>query len=167
MPRASSPVIKINLDADLNETDIENLQDMSLELPSVVFNNKNIEDTLERIKTENRSIGQKLGKSQTINDKEKLIYTSRKKTLEIYKQKIQGLEGARQFVGKGLKKIDVIYYSSIDDLCSKLAELYAAKQAGNNGLDNRINSILDELLKVNAISKNEYDNLYKNIFSII
>ena len=104
---------------------------------------------------------------QKITDKEKVIYESRKKTLEIYRQKIQGLEGARQFVGKGLKKIDVIYYSNIDDLCSKLAELYAAKQAGNNGLDNRMNSILDELLRVNAISKNEYDNLYKNLFSIV
>jgi hypothetical protein len=167
MPQASSPVIKIDLDADLNQTDLENLQDMSLELPSVVFNNKQIEDTLDRIKTENRSIGQKLGKSQKITDKEKLIYTSRKKTLDNYRQKIQGLEGARQFVGKGLKKIEVIYYPSIDDLCSKLAESCAAKQAGNNGLDNRINSILDELMRVNAISKNEYDNLYKNIFSII
>ena len=36
MPQTSSPVIKIDLDVDLNETDRENLQDMSLELPSVV-----------------------------------------------------------------------------------------------------------------------------------
>lgn len=61
-------------------------------------------------------------------------------------------------------KNDVIFYASVDDLCSKLAELYAAKQAGNNGLDNIINSVLDQLLRVQAISKDEYDILYKNIF---
>ena len=104
-PQTSSPkqeYIKINLDADLNETDIENLQDMSFDLPSVVFKNKEIEETLNKIKTENRSIGQKLGKNA--KDNEKQIYISRKKTLDVYKQKILGLEGAKQFVGKGLKK---------------------------------------------------------------
>jgi len=167
-PQTSSPMkdyIKINLDTDLNQTDLENLQDMSLDLPSVVFKNKLIEETIDKIKTENRSIGQKLRKGSDIRENEKQIYASRKKTLEVYRQKIQGLEGAKQFVGKGLKnKSDVIFYASVDDLCSKLTELCAAKQAGNNGLDNRINSILDELLRVNAISKNEYGNLYKNIF---
>jgi len=167
-PQTSSPMkdyIKINLDTDLNQTDLENLQDMSLDLPSVVFKNKLIEETIDKIKTENRSIGQKLRKGSDIRENEKQIYASRKKTLEVYRQKIQGLEGAKQFVGKGLKnKTDVIFYASVDDLCSKLTELCAAKQAGNNGLDNRINSILDELLRVNAISKNEYGNLYRNIF---
>jgi len=79
-----------------------------------------------------------------------------------------GLEGAKQFVGRGLtNKSDVIFYASVDDLCLKLAELYAARKAGNTGLDNVINSILDELLRVQAISKDEYDNLYKNIFYIL
>jgi hypothetical protein len=170
LPQTSSPIIKIDLDADLNETDIENLQDMSLDLPSVVFKNKQIEETLDKIKTENRSIGQKLGRGSNASEREKQIYTSQRKTLDIYRQKILGLEGATQFVGKGLKhknKNDVIFYSSIDDLCSKLAQLCAAKRAGNTGLDNRINSILDELLRVCAVSKDEYDNLYKNIFAII
>jgi len=169
-PQTSSPkkdYIKINLDSALNETDLENLQDMSFDLPSVVFKKKHIEETLEKIKTENRSIGQKLGKNSDIRENEKQIYASRKKTLEVYKQKILGLEGAKQFIGKGVKtKSDVIFYPSVNDLCSRLAELHAAKKAGNNGLDNIINSILDELLRVNAISKDEYDNLYKNIFSV-
>jgi len=79
-----------------------------------------------------------------------------------------GLEGAKQFVGRGLKtKSDVIFYASVDDLCSKLAELNEARKAGNTGLDNVINSILDELMRVQAISKDEYDMLYKNIFSIL
>ena len=68
--------------------------------------------------------------------------------------------------GKGLKNklVDVIYYPSVEDLCAKLAELDAAKQAGNTGLDNNINSVLDELLRVKAIDKTIYNNLYKNIF---
>lgn len=169
-PQTASPIINIDLDADLNQTDIENLQNMSLDLPSVVFKSKQIEETLDKIKTENRSIGQKLGKGSSASDREKKIYASQRKTLAIYRQKIQGLEGAKQFVGKGFKnknKNDVIFYSCIDDLCLKLKELCAAKQAGNTGLDNRINSILDELLRVSAVSKDEYDNLYKNIFSSI
>ena len=90
-PQTSSPKqedITINLDADLNETDIENLQDMSFGLPSVVFKNKEIEETLNKIKTENRSIGQKLGKKAKGNEKQ--IYISRKRTLDFLKQKILG-----------------------------------------------------------------------------
>jgi hypothetical protein len=71
------------------------------------------------------------------------------------------------FVGEGIETaggIDVIFYPSIEDLCLKLAEFDAAKQAGNTGIDNRINSVLDELLRTQAISKDVYDNLYKNIF---
>ncbi len=57
----SPEFMKVDLDIGLDETDRENLQDMSFELPSIVFKNKTIEETLEKIKTENRSIGQKLG----------------------------------------------------------------------------------------------------------
>ena len=53
----SPEFMKVDLDAGLNETDRENLEDMELELPSRVFKNKLIEETLEKIKTENRSIG--------------------------------------------------------------------------------------------------------------
>ena len=70
-PQTSSPkpeYIKINVDANLNETDIENLQDMSFDLPSIVFINKEIEETLNKIKTENRSIGRKLGKHAKDNE---------------------------------------------------------------------------------------------------
>jgi hypothetical protein len=161
------PLIKIDLDSGLNDTDIRNLQDMKLDLPSVVFRNKKIEETLNKIKSENRSIGQKLGKASDISAQEKEIYRSWKETLGNYRQKLQGLEGAKQFVGEGIETaggIDVIFYPSIEDLCLKLAEFDAAKQAGNTGIDNRINSVLDELLRTQAISKDVYDNLYKNIF---
>jgi len=155
------PLIKIDLDSGLDDTDIRNLQDMKLDLPSVVFKNKKIAETLNQIKTENRSIGQKLGKSYDATEKEKVIYRSWKETLGTYKLKIQGLEGAKQFVGEG---VDVIFYPSVEDLCMRLTEFDAAKQAGNTGLDNRIISVLDELLRTQAVSKDVYDELYKIIF---
>src|SRR5271155_1835957 len=171
--QASPDTVKIDLDANLNETDLENLQDMSFELPSIVFNNKTVEETLEKIKTENRSIGQKLGKNTKLKSQELEVYHSRKETLKTYQEIIDGLQVAKQFIstpkkkGKGLKNkiVDAIYYPSVDDLCIKLIELKVAKQAGNTGLDNNINSILDELLRVQAIDKIIYNNLYKNIFS--
>ena len=64
--------------------------------------------------------------------------------------------------GSGVHEIS--YYLSADDLCTRLYLLCAAKNAGNNGLNNNINSILDELLRINAIDKNEYNDLYKAIF---
>ena len=169
----ASPDIKIvDFDANLNETDRENLQDMSFELPTVVFKNKTVEETLEKIKTENRSIGQKLAKTTKLKSQELAVYQSRKETLQTYKQIIEGLQATKQFVstpkktGKGLKNklVDVIYYPSIEDLCANLAQLCAAKEAGNTGLDNNINSVLDELLRVKAIDKTIYNNLFKNIF---
>ena len=67
--------------------------------------------------------------------------------------------------GKGIKNsADVIYYNSVDDLCSRLELLCAAKRAGNTGLNNNINSILDELLHKNVIDKSEYNNLFSQIF---
>ena len=65
--------------------------------------------------------------------------------------------------GSGFHEIS--YYSSVDDLCSSGWHLLcAAKKAGNNGLNNNINSILDELLRINAIDKNKYNDVYKAIF---
>jgi hypothetical protein len=161
--KATRAVIKIDLDSGLAYIDIRNLQDMNFGLPSEVFQNKQIEETLNKIKTENRSIGQKLGKGSDATEKDKEIYRSWKETLEIYRQKILGLEGAKQFVGKGMKT-DVIFYPSVEDLCMRLTELDAARQAGNTGLDNSIISVLDELLRTQAISKDVYDDLYKIIF---
>src|SRR5579872_2872970 len=130
----SPEFMKVDLDARLDETDRENLQDMSFELPSRVFTNKIIQETLDKIKRKNRSIGQKLGTGpvgEKVDVKEKKIYQSRKQTLETYKHIIEGLEGAKQFVstpkktGKGLKGrvnktapqsgVDAIYYHSVDD----------------------------------------------------
>jgi hypothetical protein len=167
---ASKPAnIEINLDSGLTEIDRKNLRTMHFKLPSEVFEQKKTEEVLDKIKTANRTIGQHLGKSSAATKQQKEIYESHFETLKIYKKKILGLEGAQQFVGKGLKKKkthDVILYQSIDDICAKLEQLIAAKKAGNTGLDNNIISILDELLRTKAVSKDEYNELNKNILHI-
>ena len=60
---------------------------------------------------------------------------------------------------------EILFYSSVDDLCNRLALLCATKQAGKNDLNNNINSILDELLRINVVDKNVYNHLYSNIFN--
>src|SRR5271157_6055696 len=66
----SPDILKVDLDANLNETDLENLEDMSFDLPSVVFKSKTVEDVLEKIKTESRSIGPKMGKATVLKPPE-------------------------------------------------------------------------------------------------
>ena len=144
-----------------------------------------IEQTLDKITSKTKSIGQKLredrGTKPTEKDKE--IYQSQKETLKIYKASILALQGAEKFIkksGEGLRKHklikqkrgrgrpkkhpDTIFYNNGDDLCTKLNELVTAKKAGNTGLDNTIISALDELLNNKWVTKDEYDKLYKNIF---
>ena len=95
-----------------------------------------------------------------------------------YKDRLEQTESANKLLasskkeksGKGIPEAnkaihEISFYSSVDDLCNRLALLCAAKQAGNTGLNNNINSILDELLRINAIDKNEYNHLYSNIFN--
>ena len=101
--QASPDIVKIDLDANLDQTDLENLQDMSFELPSIVFNNKTVEETLEKIKTENRSIGQKPGKDTKLKSQELEVY-SRKETLKTYQEIIDGLQGAKEFISTPKKK---------------------------------------------------------------
>ena len=176
-------LIDINMNEGFDKIQKEDLQDMSFDLPSVVFQKGAVEETLERIKTENRSIGAFLGKSSTKTEKEKEVYKSRKETLILYKERLKGLEATQPIVvskkiGKGIKPVcklkrgrgrpktntDPIVYSNPEDLMVKLVEFDASKQAGNTGVDNVINSILDEMLKIKSINKNDYDILYKNIF---
>ena len=127
---------------------------------------------------------------------EKEIYKSQQETLDKYEEILKINEPTKGLIvktksGKGLgnrkkgkkgekgkkdeksqqkghkNKIDLFLYKSIEDLCLELEKFYAAKFAGNTGVDNHINAILDKLLKEQAIDKDEYDDLYKNIFVII
>jgi len=171
----------------LNQTHIENLAAMNLELPSKVQEKGKIKEVLDTIKSLNRSLGQLTGitgeKKRTSAERE--VYKSQKQTLSIYERKLKKLQGVDEFIektgeglrkrkhklckqkrGKGRPKIhpDTIVYNTPKDLVQKLYELIIAKEAGNTGLDNSINSILDELLNIGAINKNDYDILLKNIF---
>ena len=91
----------------------------------------------------------------------KIRIVSQRDTLKKYSDILENIEAGKKLVvshksdetGSGIPEIS--YNSSADDLCSKLALLHAAKQAGNNGLNNDINSILDELLRINANDKNK------------
>ena len=163
-------VVKVDLDGDLlNETHTENLQDMSLQLPSEVYERNSIDQTLKKISKINRSLGQYLGTTSKKTEKEKEMYQSQKQTLQLYETRIKALAESKQFEvkqgegiktrklvklkrGKGRPKTypDVIYYKKPDELIEKLSVYCAGKQAGNTGLDNYINSILDELLETKS-----------------
>jgi hypothetical protein len=55
--------------------------------------------------------------------------------------------------------------SDPNSLMNQLQLSIASYTAGNNGEYNKINSILDELLKQKIITKNEYRKIIRNIFS--
>src|SRR5271155_5406018 len=58
--QASPDTVKIDIDANLDKTDLENLEDMSFELPSIVFKNKTVEETLEKIRQKTKVLGRNL-----------------------------------------------------------------------------------------------------------
>jgi len=187
--RVSSPAGRsfqeyIEFDKPLTMEDEVNLSAMGFELPSTIYGKNLIEVTKTQITHYNRSIGCLLGKKGNPTPSEKEDLESKKNTLIKLKSIVSGLEGGLQFVtakkrartgtfdGYGLKngnkkrenQDNVIYYGNVGELCSRLALLYAAKESGNNGVNNDINSILDELLRIGAVDKEEYDKLYNKIF---
>src|SRR6478609_1099083 len=181
-PKSKGIMIDINGEL-LDQTHKENLEDMNLELPSIVQEKGTMESTLDEIIKKKRSLSQLTGKKgEKRSEAEKQMFQSQKDTLEIYERKIKKLQGVSEFIvhtgkgrerklckqkrGKGRprKHPETVFYNSANDLCEKLDELVAAKRAGNTGLDNSINSVLDELLNIGAIDKNLYNNLFKHIF---
>ena len=163
-------IIQIDFDRNLDDTDRDNLSVLELDLPSIVFDNGNIDETLDKIKKINRTNGQILGNTaagKKATPREKEIAESQKQTLKLYKEKIESLRSStKQFVSTPKKSgRGIIHYSDPNELCKKLTLLYSAKQAGNNGEDDNINDILDELLKIGYIDKDYYDQLYNKIFS--
>ena len=173
--------IKVDLDDGFDRQDVDNLVELKLPLPSEVYETDTISQTLDKIKTYNKSIGQFLGigiSSKKISNAKKVQLESQRDTLKKYKDRLEQTEYANKLLasskkeksGKGIPEAnkaihEISFYSSVDDLCNRLALLCAAKQAGNTGLNNNINSILDELLRISAIDKNEYNHLYSNIFN--
>jgi len=167
-----------DFDKPLDSEDEVNLMAMGIPLPSVIFGKNLFEVTKDQITHFNKSIGQFLRKNSNIPPTERIDYESRKKTLAKLKKIVTTMEEGKKFVsskrkkfsfssGSGIKSLprdNVIYYNKSENLCSRLSLLYAAKQSGNNGVNNDINSILDELLRIEAINKDEYDSLYNRIF---
>ena len=175
-------IIKGNLDEGLDKQDIDNLNDMKLPLPSKVYETDAVEQALQSVKFHNKSIGQYLGigpASKGISKDSKKTLESQRTTLLKYRSLLENTESAKKLMstrktdkktGTGVTNIpsavhEISFYSSVDDLCNRLALLCAANDAGNNGLNNNINSILDKLLRISAIDKNKYNHLYSNIFN--
>ena len=180
-PKQKDKVFLYNLDGVLDDSDRINLVDMSLKLPSEVYITENYERVLKDIETLNRQYGQLTRKRSKEDVKMKDMYNSRRKILQKYKRTLLEQKPAMRYKsGQGIRKRalckpkrnrgrprmypDTIVYNSANDLCQKLNELVAAKGAGNTGLDNTINAVLDELLKTSAIDKVTYNKLFENIF---
>ena len=152
------------------------MRDLGLKLPSRIYESDTIPQTRERIKTLNKSLGQYLeirAASKKKSKESKAQMDSQRDTLKKYKDRLEQTESANKLLtsskteksGKGLPGAihEISFYSSVDDLRNRLALLCTSKHAGNTGLNNKINSIPDELLRINAIDKNEYNHLYSNI----
>ena len=167
----------------VNDTDLENLQDMSLPVPSQVMIDKNYEEVLDKIKTLNRKYGQYLGegKASKKDQKEREMLESRKVTLQKYRETMEDQMKNRKYKsGEGLRKRspykikrgrgrpkqypDTKIVTNADEIMDDLQILLASKNAGNTGVDNNINSALDALRKYKAINNDQYQIMYKNIF---
>src|SRR6266496_133439 len=176
--------IRIDLDKNLNDSDIQNLNEMSYQLPSVLFGNKSteevkdaLEETLANIKTKERSLRIKKSSGKSKREERTEMYTSQYKTLRKYEERLKHIGASLNLIastpkkksGEGLKSkkeksVDVIICSNPADIYQQLQKFCTAKEAGNTGVDNHINSCLDKLLKEKAIDMDDYKNLYKEIF---
>ena len=97
----------IDLDQDFNETDRENLQDLSLPLPSEVYQSNEIDKYWAEATTQIRRLAQFTGKRSKRSDIEKEMYESKKNTVTKYKQRLKGIMDAEKLPrvsGTGLKK---------------------------------------------------------------
>src|SRR4030088_3635735 len=89
----------IDLDGTLvlNQTHLETLEDMGLDLPSVVQSKGTYSDTMNKVNHESKKLGQLLRKDRTRDKKERALYELKKNTLNIYRKKIKGLIETEQF----------------------------------------------------------------------
>ena len=170
-PEKKDQGMRIDLNGDLSDHDIYILEQLGFDKPSIVYGKDNYFETYEKIKKENKSIGQYLGKGSKKSEKQKEVFEDQKVILKRYKDLLEKGEKGKELlvnpklkIGQGLQSTKCIFYSKPQELCEKLYMLDAVKQAGNTGVDNDINSILDELLKIGQIDKTTFDKLYKNIF---
>src|SRR5271163_16068 len=95
--------LRVDFDQDLNTTDRENLENMEFELPSMVFSTNTYKEVIEKIKAENRRIGQYLGQGaagKKSNSGEKAIYESEKLTLKKYQDILENSEKGKKLLVK-------------------------------------------------------------------
>ena len=74
---------------------------MKLPLPSKVYESDTISQTLSKVKTHNKSIGQYLGigpSSKSISNDAKIALESQKATLKKYKGPIENTESAKKLI---------------------------------------------------------------------
>ena len=129
-------IIKVNLDEQSDQQDIDNLNDMKLPLPSKVYETDTISQTLLKVKTHNRSIGQYSGfgpSFKNISKDAKVALESQKATLKEYKTLIENTESAKKLMstrktdkksGTGVNIIpstehEISFYPNVDDLCNR------------------------------------------------
>ena len=135
--------IKVDLDDGFDRQDVDNLLELKLLLPSEVYETDTISQTLEKIKTYNKSIGQFLGtgpSSKKISNAKKNQLESQRDTLKKYRDRLENTDSAKSLVaptktgkyGKGVPNAvhEISFYSSVDDLCNRLALLCAAQTSG-------------------------------------
>src|SRR6266581_856821 len=184
--------IRIDLDKNLNDSDIQNLNAMGYQLPSILFGNKSteevkdaLESALDNIKTKEHSLRSFKSSGKSKREGRTEMYTSQYKTLRKYERRLIHIGESMKLVtstpkkksGEGIKSkkpgkkswkerksVDVIICSNPADIYQQLQKFCTAKEAGNTGVDNHIITCLDKLLEVNAIDMDDYNNLYKKNF---
>ena len=93
--------IEVDLDEGFDREDVDNLIELNLPLPSEVYNSNTITQTLEKIKTCNKSIGQYLGtgpSSKKISNAKKLKLESQRDTLKKYKDRLENTEAGKKLL---------------------------------------------------------------------
>ena len=131
--------IRVDLDDGFHRQDVDNLVELKLPLPSGVYESDTISQTLDKLKTYNKSIGQFLGigpSSKKISNARKAQLESQRDTLKKCRDHLENTESAKGLVaptetgkyGKGVPNAahEIFFYSNVDDLCNRLALLCAA-----------------------------------------
>src|SRR5271163_7464 len=175
----SVPLYDLNLIKDYNDSDIQNLADMSFELPGQLQKNYTVEElevkleeVFKNIKTKEHSLRSLKSSKKSTREGLTEMYNSQYNTLIKHRDRLEDLVRLRHLkvdrptstpkkLGEG---IDIIICSNPAELYQKLSRFCAAKEAGNTGVDNHINTILDKLLEDGVIDRNDYKDLYTKIF---
>src|SRR6267154_2510727 len=185
-PKKKGFIVDTDFDQKLDDSDRENLVNLSLKLPSEVQIEGNFESVLNNVNNKIHSYKMLASDKNKKSEREGLteMYKSQKNTLMKYKNFITrirddnsdfAVKSGKGFRKRSLYKIkrgrgrpkkypDTKMVTSADEIMDDLNILLASKNAGNTGVDNEINSALDALRKYNVINNDQYKIMYKNIF---